>query len=375
MKSIQAVRNRIGHLRDIVMRILFAVCLSLFVHSQCFASTLSDAAASLAPGQWGIITPNNIATIDREAGLLTSYADSAAWDQANKRLLFIGSDHAVGYTFAIWNDSTNAWSNGPSMSSPNIPFSTLYVGHAFDGNTYDQYGNYYYRVRRGTVSGNHDVYKYSASTSTWTNLPDNNMAGVEGDNCCQGIAYFPEMNGLIWVSTAGRVFLFNDNTQAWSQIASVSLSGGTWTFVEYNPVKKVVIFGSGASDRLFVINSSGIVTQKNNIPISLYDGTGFSGQVTVDPVSGTFIMLTGGSRTCHTYAVDTDTWGTCTNPPSALQGSALAAAPISTYGVTAFISCGPSTGVCDGKIYLYKHSNSVPNPTQPPLSPASLDVR
>jgi hypothetical protein len=100
------------------------------------------------------------------------------------------------------------------------------------------------------------------------------------------------------------------------------------------------------------MSGTGQITQLNNPPISLYDGSGWNGTLTVDPVSGTYLILTPTTREFYTYDVLTDTWQAqnCPSKPSMSQG--VAATPIAKYGVTFFVNCGSTT--CHA--YLYKHN-------------------
>lgn len=315
------------------------------------ASTLSALISSMPNDSWAVISPANTGVIG--GGLTTSYSDSAAWDPISKKLLYIGSDHAVGYDFVYWDDATNSWTSGPAL--PGVPKSTIFVGHAWDGNAADQSGNFYYRCRRGSCGA--DVFKYNVATNTWSALPINSGETNENDSCCQSLVYFPEMGGLIWITTIGQVWKFGDVSQTWSLIGQApGATFGTWNFGEYNPVRKIVLFG-GANGQVFKLTSAGVITQMSSLPYSIYDGSGYAGHVTVDPVTGIFIIITSPAATCHTYEVNTDTYGNCTNPPAALQGNISGAMiPVTNYGAILYFNCGGTTGACLGNIYVYKRA-------------------
>lgn len=338
--------------------ILLLVMLLLQTNVATATSTLATAAEALAVGSWTSITPTNKTSM--QADIVTSYGWSASYDVVRRQINFVGSDHGVGYDHILWDDATNAYVAGTAL--PSIPFSTLFVGHAFDGNTENPTnGDVYYRVRNDTLGGgNPEIYKKTATSTSWTALADLTLSPDEGPSCCTSIAYFPEMSALILVTPTGRVYKCIDpctSTGNWSLIQNLGESFGTNTFMEYSTVKQVVIFGSDTNSHLYKMTSAGTITQMGNIPVSLYDGGGYNGHVTADPVSGTFIVLTTGTKTCHTYNVTTDTWGTCTDPPAGMTGSVVAVA-IPHYGVIAYLMCGTSDCQSAGNIYIYKHTTS-----------------
>jgi hypothetical protein len=335
------------------MRRLFFVLIAwLCLAGSAWASTLSTTIAAMPADSWAVISPSNTGVIG--GGLTTSFGDSGAWDPINRKFLFTGADHGVGYDFVIWDDATNAWTSGAAL--PGVPKSTIFVGHAFDGNTTDYNGNYFYRCRRGTC-GN-DIYKYNVTTGAWTTLPNNTAETNENNDCCTGIAYFPELGGLVWITNTGQIWLWNATSNTWSLLTTASgYSAGTWAFAEYNPIRKVVLFGSGVSSQLFSLSATGVVTAKGAIPHTIYSGDGFNGHVTHDPVTGLFIVLTSGTHQCKTYEVSTDTWGTCTNPPAGMQNMSVASASVTNYGATVYFNCGQFTGSCTGNMYIYKRAS------------------
>lgn len=355
-----------------------ALLLLAALAASAHASALSELAASLAPGQWGVLKPSGASTIG--GGLITSYGDSASWDPVRRRLHFVGSDHQFPYDHAVWDEASNAWIEGASF--PGIPFSTLFVGHAFDGNAADPVtGDVYYRLRDDTPgAAGVDIFRFSAAAGSWTPAADNPLETDEGGLPAQGIAYFPELDGgsLVWIVNSGQVYRCQSPCAApgaWSKLADLGEAFGTWGFAEYNAVRKVVLFGSGATGRLYKLSSSGAVTRLADLPAAIYDGGGFNGHVAADPVTGTFIVLTAGaSKACRTFDVDTGVWGSCPAPPAALAGSSAAAA-IAAHGVIAFMACGTASWTCRGELVVYKHAAS-PSPDRlPPAKPARLVLR
>jgi len=365
--------SRTPYLATLLTVLTGSLFLLTMIPQNVSASVLSDTVAQMQPGEWRTLTPANVSAINNASNWAV-YADSATWDPISHKLLFLGSYHGTGYKFPIYSESTNSWSAGPAL--PNIPFSQIFVGHGYDFNTIDTNGNFYYRISddlynyvRSQIPSAQQMFKYNIAANTWTAIPPNSLKNAT--TCCEGIAYFPERGGIVYPDSSGKIWFFSDSNQQWSLISTIAGWGSTWNFTEYNPVHKIVLFGS-STGKLFKMDSAGTVTPLNNIPITIYDGSGFTGHVTVDPASGDFLVLTASGTspntfTLYAYNILSDTWRLAANqPPSSMIG-AVVSAPVSTYSVNMFASCGMYAADCDGKIYLYKHSSSS---ATPPITPA-----
>jgi hypothetical protein len=109
----------------------------------------------------------------------------------------------------------------------------------------------------------------------------------------------------------------------------------------------------GNENTLFRLSSSGNITQLGSPPVDLYDGSGYVGVFTVDPVSGVSRVLTPTSRQFYSYDVGDDSWQPLSSPTQPdLNSNGVVATPVSSYGVNLFVSC--TRGDCHA--YVYKHS-------------------
>src|SRR5262249_34834276 len=161
------------------------------------------------------------------------------------QLFYVGQDHGEPdqtQAFVSYSEATNSWSTLPSTS-------WMHVGstpsHGYDHMALDPVHRYFY-VRSpymGTTT-----YKYQIDNQTWTPIASNNLMSYV--QCCGGLDYFPEMNGVIWVQggevgNTGGVFLLSDSTGQWSRVGQINtyVMGSYHNFAEYNPVYKVVLFG------------------------------------------------------------------------------------------------------------------------------------
>jgi hypothetical protein len=328
---------------------LLFVSMIVILSFSCGATVLSDAAKNLQPGGWVELATTNISSAFGSAdvgggtdGNIATYCDIAAWDPGSKQVLYIGGDHNwnVSYTtkFITYSENTNTWQK---MTTP--PWAIVMHGYhhtAIDQST----GVLFHRPYN-----NKQVHRYNISSQTWDQPLMPTLAGYV--NACDALEFFPELGGLVWINGDNHVYLYKESTNQWTTLAAVTL-GGTWQTAAYNPVHKVVVFYSSGAKAFYKLSSAGQVTQLQNPPVSFYDGTGYNGTLTADPVSGKFIVLTASSHDLYAYDVTTDTWQaqSSTNKPD-MTNQCVMATPINTYGVT-FVAACRSTTV---HAYLYKH--------------------
>src|SRR5437870_1208687 len=167
------------------------------------ASSLSDLAASMSPGQWQELTPmtgwnNGVGIIEDPSSSLNtiiSFTDKAIWDPVTKKLFILGQSHGTSppYTaLAIYDETTNTWTN----SSGTQTFATAH-GAGWPFHTY----NHLAGPRNGKLyaknySNETTVFEYTIATDTWVGgtLPDypTNLS----PSCCNQTDYFPERDSL-----------------------------------------------------------------------------------------------------------------------------------------------------------------------------------
>jgi hypothetical protein len=355
------------------------------------ATVLGDTVAAMAPGTWRVITPENIGVLDSNT---TVYGDKAVWDPISRKLLFMGSYHAATVRFFIYDEADNSWTNAPTPPIPPEWTSQFGIGgHAYGSNTLDAEGNFYFHIDDSVTYPAHCVggvqctqrWKYNIATEKWSFVPSITDRTGYG-TCCDPTVFFPELNSLLFIDGAfGRIWRYDLASSAWTLWKTNAAynnngGGGTWSFAVYNPVLHEVLYGSAVpGQKLFKINAAGTITELGSIPsyVTFYDGSGFSGNFNVDPVTGKFILLPGDRQyspiqTTWSYDSITDVWSTIANPPPEVTGS-LVTASDSTHGVTITLVCGfTSTGSCDGKLAIYKHALGSGVPGNPPLAPSGL---
>jgi hypothetical protein len=333
-------------------RLLFAVAIAIAC-GHVHASALSDAAATLQPGQWRVLGTANLnrATLDDGAGYhVLYYTEDLTWDPVSRQLLFVGGGHDTDAEFLRYRESTNAWTRTkPAGSQWHDNFS-----HAYDHNAIaPALGKFYFRQPAYDPSNYLEI--YDITSNTWSRSAP--MPYRPG--CCGGLEYFPELNGLVLANGDAGLLFYDPAANRWSEI-----SGAGWgdyhNFAEYSPVHKVMIFGgaeSSGTNAVFRLNASRQIARLSNAPAHM--GTTHS-IVTTDPVSGNFLVFF--DNAFYELNPATDTWRRMSaNAPWQSSGGVfgVVATPISTYGVVAFVEYAGDSS----KVYLYRHTAAASSPT------------
>jgi hypothetical protein len=245
------------------------------------------------------------------------------------------------------------------------------MGHGYDHQDINvAAGIYYFRE-------NHVVHCYKISNGTWSDTPQN----TDIYSIALGVSYFPEAHGLFVADMqVGKAWIYLDATSQWKTLSTtiVGTTGSYHGISEYNPVHKVVIFGGGNGNRsLYKMDSLQKITRLNDSPVDL-SCSSLSSLLTVDPVSGDYLVITSDGL-FHIYDVVTDTWrmGPGSNFFGSTKGGSngavwgVIAAPISNYGVVMFAK----DNLANSMVYIYKHSSGSRIDGQKLNSPAKAGLK
>jgi hypothetical protein len=306
------------------------------------ATTLSDAAQALLPGQWVQLptTGFNDALLKDGDYNLFQYTEDIIWDPVSKQLLFVGGGHGSNAAFISYGEVSNAWQ---TRSLPGSYWSTNF-SHAYDHSTIiPSLGRFYHRQ----PGGGDRLEIYDIGSNTWTRsapLPN-------GQQCCGAVEWFPELGRIVYVDGDYGVFAYDPATNQWSTLSNTLSSMGPYhVFAEYSPVHKVLLFGGGnGSSAIFRMNASGQITRISP------DAPGEMGTthsiVTLDPNSGNFLVFYSSSNWYE--------YNPTTNEFRRMSGTApfgavfdTVATPVSTFGVTLFAKYNGNSS----SVYLYRHS-------------------
>jgi hypothetical protein len=323
-------------------------------------------AETMQPGTWA-----ELSTIGADAAFSASnsifeYSDEMVWDSVQKRIYFIGtSDPLTDGKFIEYRASDNTW-----YINPNPPFLGNSVAHAYDHHAINSSDNkLFYRAFGGN---NRDFWEYNTATRSWSQKAD--IAGISYTQGASAMTYFPERGTVIFYSgdvdsTGGGLTEFTPGTNSWSSIpGKFSPLGRLHSIIECNPIHGVCWFGGGTeSNQMWRLNSDGSTVALRPVPIANIEqirGT----IVTVDPVTGDFLILTAESGFWK-FDIMNDTWEELpgsdkvpmfVNPPNRDPTFHAVATPMSNYGVVMLAQWRES----GSKVWLYKHGQQTE--TDPP---------
>jgi hypothetical protein len=346
------------------MRLAFALPVALSAAAavaQTPETALGRLAAGMKAGEWAELKTDNIVETLRAkgaSGAIFGYNEGAVWDPKSRQVLYMGGDHNDRVRFVTYSADANAW-----KIMPQPDWAGGGTSHGYDHNAIDAArGIFYYRPFSNPV-----VRRYDIAAGTWSDLP--RVATQEYLACCVGLAWFPEMEALVWANGGGgkgHVFLYSEKDRKWTMPAKDLPMGVYHNFAEYNPVRKVVLFGGGnGSKDLYKLDAAGKVEALKKAPVGV--GT-MQTIVTVDPVGGDYLVFHK-SGSFHVYDVTADEWKARepARPPPVFAPTRVAdnkvwhvtAVPVSTYGAVLFIkyySADPPRAW----VYVYKHSAGRP---------------
>src|SRR2546422_6521540 len=251
---------------------LIVLGLTIFqVHSTSAASTaLGNLVASMQAGTWAQLNTNNINPTLSDggvSGVIFGYTEYIKWDPVSRRLYYLGGDHFASGTPVMrhvqYDENSNSWSILPEQS-----WFTAYASHGYDHGAIDPGHRYFYFRPPNNLT----VYRWNIDTGAWTAMPSNNV--IQYNSCCVGLEYFPELHGVIWASDEngdnGGLTRLNDATGQWGRVAQAAAYpiGDYHNFAEYNPVRKVMVFGGGeggaATRKIWKLDATGAVTPLND---------------------------------------------------------------------------------------------------------------
>src|SRR3989454_8294191 len=375
--------------RKLAILITIGALALAFVRTRALSQSptaLAALAASLPPGTWGELTTNNIAPTlaftGGASGNVFGFTENGVWDSGSGQFFYLGGDHSPTTPdncprFVSYTESTNTWqilTKPPWFATKCVPLSAM---HGYDHTGIDPvHRKLYHRPYTDMV-----VRRLDLSTNTWADLPTIPTSVMANNDCCVGVAWFPERNSLVYASiesgTNGSVIEYQESTGQWQRLGSSvpNLPMGTHQqFAEYNPRNHVVVFGGGGGSRsLYKLDSAGQVTPLQPAPSALgVDASIF----TVDPASGKYLVFDN-AKQFWVYDVNQDIWDLQHGTPPIFSTPdydppvhGTIASPVDTYGVTMFVKCVSS----DCHVYLYKHFTDITPPSVSITSPVSGNV-
>jgi hypothetical protein len=339
------------------------------------ATPLGELAASMEPGTFAELTfPDGhvyeALRVCESTSNIGEYADSGSWDPVTHEALFLGNSHGTCYgsKFVIYSEDAHAFRTGPLPAEGCLDAEGLgCVAHSYSHNTIDpETGTVYYRFY-----GSRNVWQYDTrGTRAWSL---HSVMGTRRDvtGCCGGLEFFPVAGrrGLLFVDGSEGVYFWSEASDEWSLIANTGLAwddslptlamGDIENFAEYNPVARLMLFGGGDGPAsLYTLDAAGMITAEPRAPDGLTTRS-TEGWVTVDPVSGRYLVFQM-DGSFYDYDAVSDTWTRQEgehplNPLGHFEGFEV---PITSHGVNLFVVFQFE----GSSVWLYKHRPSEPPP-------------
>jgi len=265
--------------------------------------------------------------------IINGYAPKMVYDSVRKQLHFTGADHhpdsGALFKHVRQDLAKNEWKylGEPSWHK------TLATGvHGYSSIAIDSVNRrlYFIPFNSTTVRWFDLDADDTTNSSNWNALPSH--GGSAGQP--SAIEWFPEygsQGSLIFIGSENVTRRWDKASNAWSVLEAASGYGSTWTVLQYNPVLQEVLM-TGNLNKLRVINSSGTITSKADVTAThyTYDGSGYTGLWTVDPVSGLYVVVTDPTtgRDCFKYNSATDSFSSATALLAERPLAAFSACPV-----------------------------------------------
>ena len=348
-------RVRQNMARSINVGVALAV-LALVSGAPVAASTLSDAADALSPGQSVVITTDLVYDDLYMSGAnatIGNYSNMGGWDPINNEARYIGKGGGSSpWGFIIFDEATNTWTSTENDSNA-TPSGIIVGGHSYSTNATDYSTGYHY-VMDYVGDAQHTFYEWNGSA--WST--EGTTVNYYPDGCCEALTYFPG-KGLVWTHTAA-VTVWNGSS--WRVIADPSPDFGYSSTATYQKNAELLIFGRGTT--VFKMNAAETITQLGTASVSIGNNV-TDAIVTGDPGSSNDVIVHQ-KRTTNWWKWDvvTDTWTGLSQrsasnptvpaigvPPISGGSQSPFAIPIDEYDIIMYVlDTDPPV------VWLYKHS-------------------
>jgi hypothetical protein len=338
-----------------------ALCAGVLAFGSAHASPLSDAAASLQPGESvKVKTHLSGATLSPDGANFIMWASSGVWDPVRHEVRFVGKRYSLfRHRFLVYSENSDSWSSDRALPGE---LTCDCNGHGYDHNTIDPTtGTNYFRIYNS-----HTIWAWNGSWSTIPPIPDGSIDIAASISWVNGL-------GLVYVDKYKFVYYNGSSWQSLGTPPAVNYHAVS----EYNPTSQTLIYGGGNDvTAMWKMDANRRVSRIKDPPFP--QGASETQTVLVsDPASDAFISWKKRSTSWAAYDVGSDTWSTLTRASGdgstptrgapALSTDDTAGAvigiPISNYGVIMFVQF---LGSGDAGVWVYKHSPSValatPNP-------------
>jgi len=340
---------------------------------------LSKLAESMKPGTWAELKtemPKDLWACPPPAKSHSAgYTDDAHWDSRTGQFMYMGRRETR--KFIAYSEEKNAWRDvglPEDHKDAGSPHLANKYGHIYGANAFDAANSRFYHYYPGgfglsetdplQVEG---ISFFDVVSKKWTRLPPlPSKSGFGG----QAIEYFSAMNGL--VALGKQTWFFSSARQKWESMG-LSPVDGYHSMFRHNPYREELLMcgGNNGWQTVARLTKEGKIERLKDSPVTLRISMD---KLTVDPVSGRYLILGGGGEgkdapTPRFYEFDS-----AKNEYRLLADFTKAPCPFKPYPtVVAFI---PEYGVtmwAENKVMLYKHDASANYPVAVPAPQSAAD--
>ncbi len=275
---------------------------------------------------------------------IMTWSDDGQWDPKTGQFFFMGlrkTRRFVAYSAqdALWRGILLPRDNelpveGREHTSP--PFYTKW-GHIYSRNALDPAGGNFYHMADA-------IYRFDTAIETWSRLPEGGSYSSTGV-----IEWFSAADALVNYTPSGGLRLFSEADQTWQELGPTAVHGHH-SLGRDNPFRgELLLVGGNESPNTVVrVNSDGTVEQLPDSPITL---TIRHGMLTVDPISGRYLILDLGEKLFYDFDSETGVYTLLDDfsvtPWPFENYDAPVVAPIPECGVTMWAA---------RTVVLYKHT-------------------
>jgi hypothetical protein len=201
-------------------------------------STLAQTAASMQPGSWAPLATNSFGAGNilrpPDGGSGLEFNERAVWNPVNSMAMILGGSHPGASTtcnstfLAGYTESTNTWTNNLPSPCPSFDDSTGVVstnlGHPYDHQAIDSNGNLYHRQY---ASGK--VMVFSQATQAWSQCSPFNTSGFT-TNSWGNLGEFQVAASLVYFPDRNSIILLDGDWGLW-ELPLASGCNGKWTLL------------------------------------------------------------------------------------------------------------------------------------------------
>lgn len=229
---------------------------------------------------------------------IMTWSDDGQWDPASAQFFFMGlrkTRRFVAYSAqdALWRGILLPRDNqlpvdGREHASP--PFYTKY-GHIYSRNALDPVRGTFYHMADG-------IYRFDIATDTWSKLPEGGSFDGTGI-----IEWFSAVDALANYTASGGLRLFSETDQTWRELGPTAVHGHH-SLGRDNPFREELLLlgGNESLNTVVRVNKDTTVEQLPDTPITLSIRRGL---LTVDPVSGRYLILEQGVKLFYEFDSET----------------------------------------------------------------------